>query len=57
MCLYLNWTEPRDHLEDHLDLRLNDIHIFYFKISTREMKRNEDMLFFSLGKARLCNNT
>lgn len=33
MCLSLNWTEPRDHL----DLKLNDIYILYFKISVREI--------------------
>ena len=56
MCLYLNWIEPRDHL----DLRLNDIHIFHFKIRVREIKSfkgTEGILIFSLVKAIHCNNT
>lgn len=55
MCFSLNWTEPRDHL----DLKLNDIYIFFIlkSVSGKSFMRNEDIvLFFSLGNAITCNN-
>lgn len=57
MCLHLNWTEPGKHFH----LRLDDIHIFKFKISVSEMKSfkiyKDILLFFSLRKAIPHNKT